>query len=122
MAALRESISGAASTSPATTRRVRPKTPVPAHLPFPDASFDVVTSALAVHNIPTADGRGRAVAEMARVLKPGGRLVLADIKHVNDYAAALADVMSDLEYRFLWHQLLVRSPVGGRQAVTSHRR
>ncbi|RCH66746.1 class I SAM-dependent methyltransferase [Streptomyces sp. SDr-06] len=47
-------------------------------LPFADGSFDVVTSALAIHNIPSAEGRYRAVDEAMRVLRPGGRLIVAD--------------------------------------------
>lgn len=70
-------------------------------LPFPDASFDIVTSALAVHNISNSADRRRAVAEMARVLKPGGRLMLADILHISDYAGELAGAMVDLECRGL---------------------
>ena len=47
-------------------------------LPFPDGSFDVVTSALAIHNIPSPEGRYRAVDEAMRVLRPGGQLLVAD--------------------------------------------
>jgi SAM-dependent methyltransferase len=47
-------------------------------LPFPDGSFDVVTSALAIHNIPSPEGRCRAVDEAMRVLRPGGQLLIAD--------------------------------------------
>ena len=47
-------------------------------LPFPDGAFDVVTSALAIHNIPTPGGRYRAVDEAMRVLRPGGQLLIAD--------------------------------------------
>jgi len=47
-------------------------------LPFPDGSFDVVTSALAIHNIPASEGRYRAVDEAMRVLRPGGQLLIAD--------------------------------------------
>ena len=47
-------------------------------LPFPDGSFDVVTSALAIHNIPSPEGRYRAVDEAVRVLRPGGHLLIAD--------------------------------------------
>lgn len=43
-------------------------------LPFPDASFDLVVSSLAIHNIPSAVERAQAVKEAWRVLKPGGRL------------------------------------------------
>ena len=48
-------------------------------LPFPDGSFDVVTSALAIHNIPSPEGRYRAVDEAMRVLRPGGQLLIADL-------------------------------------------
>ena len=44
-------------------------------LEFPDESFDTVLCALGLCAIP--DDR-RAVAEMARVLRPGGRLLLVD--------------------------------------------
>jgi SAM-dependent methyltransferase len=47
-------------------------------LPFPDGSFNVVTSALAIHNIPSPEGRYRAVDEAMRVLRPGGQLLIAD--------------------------------------------
>lgn len=58
-------------------------------LPFGDASFDVVLSQAAVHNVPEAAGRRRAVEEMARVLRPGGTILLADIRNLGDYADAL---------------------------------
>jgi ubiquinone/menaquinone biosynthesis C-methylase UbiE len=44
-------------------------------LPFPDATFDVIISMLALMHIPVED-RQRVFAEAARVLKPGGRLVV----------------------------------------------
>ncbi|WP_377273674.1 class I SAM-dependent methyltransferase [Peterkaempfera sp. SMS 1(5)a] len=48
-------------------------------LPFADGSFDVVTSALAIHNIPSTESRYRAVDEAMRVLRPGGQLLIADL-------------------------------------------
>ena len=48
-------------------------------LPFDDNSVDVVVSSLVVHNIPGAKARAKAISEAARVLRPRGRLVLADI-------------------------------------------
>jgi ubiquinone/menaquinone biosynthesis C-methylase UbiE len=47
-------------------------------LGMPDASFDVVTCTLAMHHIP-ARQRPAACAEMYRVTRPGGRLLIADI-------------------------------------------
>jgi ubiquinone/menaquinone biosynthesis C-methylase UbiE len=48
-------------------------------LPFADGSFDVVTSAMAIHNIPSPEGRYRAVDEAMRVLRPGGQVLIADV-------------------------------------------
>ncbi|WP_119726827.1 class I SAM-dependent methyltransferase [Thermomonospora amylolytica] len=48
-------------------------------LELPDAAFDVVVSSLAVHHMPAA-GRGAAVREMFRVLRPGGRLLIAEFR------------------------------------------
>jgi SAM-dependent methyltransferase len=47
-------------------------------LPFADGSFDIVTSAMAIHNIPSPERRYRAVDEAMRVLRPGGQLLVAD--------------------------------------------
>ena len=58
-------------------------------LPFPDARFDVVVSSLVVHNIPGAEDRRRAMREIVRVLKPGGRVVLVDLAHTAAYAREL---------------------------------
>jgi ubiquinone/menaquinone biosynthesis C-methylase UbiE len=46
-------------------------------MPLAAASCDIVTCIYLFHELPRAV-RGRAAAEMARVLKPGGRLVLVD--------------------------------------------
>jgi arsenite methyltransferase len=53
-------------------------------LSFPDASFDVVVSLLCLHNI--AERREQALAEMARVLKPGGALIVSDLDGTDVYA------------------------------------
>jgi arsenite methyltransferase len=58
-------------------------------LPFADGTFDVVVSSWALHNIYDAEGRRQAVGEIARVLKPGGRVALVDIRHTTEYADAL---------------------------------
>jgi ubiquinone/menaquinone biosynthesis C-methylase UbiE len=58
-------------------------------MPFPDASFDVVVSNVAIHNVYEPDGREATMGEIARVLKPGGHVVIHDIRYVGDYAASL---------------------------------
>ncbi len=58
-------------------------------IPFPDGSFDTVLSMNAIHNIYSAPGRADAIAEICRVLKPGGTALIVDIHHIRQYAAAL---------------------------------
>jgi len=66
-------------------------------LPLDDASVDVVVSCLAIHNVKGDDERRKAIQEIVRVLKPGGRVGIIDIAHVKTYAkdlraAGMADV------------------------------
>jgi demethylmenaquinone methyltransferase/2-methoxy-6-polyprenyl-1,4-benzoquinol methylase len=57
-------------------------------LPWPDASFDGVTIAFGIRNVPD---RPRALAEMARVTRPGGRVVVLELGEPRSGAlAALA--------------------------------
>jgi hypothetical protein len=71
-------------------------------------SFDVVVSSLAIHNISGRAGREKAIDEAVRVLHPGGRLTIADIKGTRHHQAQPAKVgMSDvsrsrLGLRFWW--------------------
>lgn len=58
-------------------------------LAFPDQTFDVVFSTLMMHHLP-ADVKRQGLAEIARVLKPGGRLVIADFTHKQERAGQAA--------------------------------
>jgi arsenite methyltransferase len=64
-------------------------------LPFDNASFDVVLSSMALHNIYNAGERQTAVREIARVLKSGGRVLIVDVRHIRQYAATLRDAGID---------------------------
>jgi ubiquinone/menaquinone biosynthesis C-methylase UbiE len=67
-------------------------------LPFADASFDAVVASLSIHNIYRVEGRREAILEIVRVLKPGGKVALLDIRHVREYAAGLlAAGMNDVK-------------------------
>lgn len=58
-------------------------------LPFADASMDAVVANSAIHNISSREGRREAVAEIVRVLKPGGQVALMDFKKVGQYVEDL---------------------------------
>ena len=61
-------------------------------LPYPNATFDVVTSMTAIHNIPDVVGRRKAISEAWRVLRPGGQLLLFDIRHARLYLQQLREL------------------------------
>jgi ubiquinone/menaquinone biosynthesis C-methylase UbiE len=64
-----------------------------AALPFVDASFDVVFCRTALHHFPDPE---TCIAEMARVCRPGGRVVLSDMIAPS---AQVRDAFDDLHRR-----------------------
>ena len=80
-------------------------------LPYPDASFDVVASMTAIHNIPSAEGRRAAIAEAWRVTRPGGQILIFDIRHARTYAAQLRALGADVK---LTGPILLWGPIGWR--------
>jgi demethylmenaquinone methyltransferase/2-methoxy-6-polyprenyl-1,4-benzoquinol methylase len=69
-------------------------------LPFPAAHFDCVTVAFGLRNMTRKDV---ALAEMARVLKPGGRLVVLEF----------SKVWKPLERAYEWYSFKVLPWLGG---------
>lgn len=77
-------------------------------LPFPDESFDLIYSVTVIHHNPF-DRQDRILAEMKRVLRPGGYMImLEDISHGAAMQAGF--------------NMFVRSPQGWVQAVTKNSR
>jgi arsenite methyltransferase len=73
---------------------------------YPEKSYDVTMSALAIHNLGERENRDQAVRELWRVLKPGGRLLILDVFHVGEYASVLreagAEGVTVSPHGFLW--------------------
>jgi ubiquinone/menaquinone biosynthesis C-methylase UbiE len=61
-------------------------------LPLSDESVDVVVSNLAIHNIPTRADRRLALDQAVRVLRPGGRLAIADLWETRQHAEHLREL------------------------------
>lgn len=71
-------------------------------LPYPDASFDAATATLMLHHL-TPDQRAQTLVEARRVLRPGGRLVLADIASPHNGRMGLATHVRELFARGHYH-------------------
>jgi SAM-dependent methyltransferase len=69
---------------------------------FADGMFDVVVSNLVIHNIPSRAGRDRACREIARVLKPGGVVLISDLAHTRDYKSEFARVGLKISPETVW--------------------
>jgi arsenite methyltransferase len=69
--------------------RVRVETADMRALPFPDGSFDVIVSKAAIHNLYQQRDRAKALSEIARLLAPGGKVLIDDIRHLRQYEREL---------------------------------
>jgi len=91
-------------------------------LPFADNSFDIILSSLAIHNIPEKAGRDKAIDEAIRVVKSGGRIVIADFRKVREYEQRLREKsMADLTYRTLDWRFWYGGPWAATKLVTARK-
>jgi arsenite methyltransferase len=91
-------------------------------LPFADDSFDLVVSNLVLHNIPAA-GRRAAVDEAVRVLRPGGRLAIADLWATNRHRTRLRELgLTDVRRRNLGWRMWWGGPWFPSRLVTATKR
>ena len=68
-------------------------------LVFPDQSFDVVLSTFMLHHLPD-DLKRQGLADIVRVLKPGGRLFVLDLEgHSGPWKSRLADLPALMKER-----------------------
>lgn len=58
-------------------------------MPFADHLFDVVVSSMAIHNVPSPEARRIALAEIVRVTKPSGTILLQDFQYTQVYLEVL---------------------------------
>ncbi|MGH3635158.1 class I SAM-dependent methyltransferase [Mycobacterium sp.] len=102
------------------TDRIEVRTADITALPFEDNSVDVIVSSLAIHNIPTHAGRRQALGEAARVLRPGGRLVIADLWETRRHAAGLRELgWLDVRRRNLGWRMWYGGPWASTRLVTA---
>jgi demethylmenaquinone methyltransferase/2-methoxy-6-polyprenyl-1,4-benzoquinol methylase len=90
-------------------------------VPFPDATFDAVSIAFGIRNVPD---RPRALREMARVTRPGGRIVVLELAepragflgplarfHVHTVVPFVGGIISgSKEYRYLQRSIAAFPP------------
>ena len=112
-------------------------------LPYADASFDLVLSTLFFHHLPDEEKRQTA-AELVRVLRPGGRLVVGDLGRPQDPLMRIAvrvtvqlldgvtttalnvrgelpDLLADAGLRALTVRHRMRTPTGSYEIMTGIR-
>lgn len=64
-------------------------------LPFEDNSFDKITASFSIHNIQSKEDRAKALAEVKRVLKPNGQILIIDLIFGPEYQ----QVLNDLDFK-----------------------
>jgi demethylmenaquinone methyltransferase/2-methoxy-6-polyprenyl-1,4-benzoquinol methylase len=82
------------------------------NMPFPDASFDLVASAFGFRNLANYE---RGLREIARVLKPGGRIAILEFSEPTNHAMAGM-------YRFYFRRILpvIGGVISGNRAAYAY--
>jgi ubiquinone/menaquinone biosynthesis C-methylase UbiE len=89
-------------------------------LPLEDSSVDVLVRNLAIHNIANRQGRRQALLEGIRVLRPGGRLAIADLWETRQHAAYLSEIgWRDVRRRNLGWRMWYGGPQAATRLVTA---
>jgi arsenite methyltransferase len=102
--------------------RVRLETADMTALPFAVGSFDLILSSLAIHNVPGQEKRDRAIEEIVRVLRPGGRVAIADLRNIARYRERLEALgMTDISVRDLGWKMWWGGPWVPTKLVTARR-
>jgi len=71
-------------------------------LPYPDGVFDAVMSLGApLSHIPNGSDRAAAIAELARVVKPGGVVLLTGLQRLASYRSAIYWISEDFFDQFM---------------------
>ena len=68
-------------------------------LPFGDSMFEIVVAAWMLYHVPDLD---RALAEVARVLEPGGKLVAVtnSVRHIEELRTAFGSILPGFQETF----------------------
>jgi len=69
---------------------------------FANESFDLIFASQSICNIKSKIGREKAVKEMMRVLKPGGRIIIVDFFYTNEYMHVLSQTRWSSLNRTKW--------------------
>jgi arsenite methyltransferase len=89
-------------------------------LPFANDSFDLVVSNVVIHNVKGEESRNKVIEEAVRVLRPGGRLMIADIGGTRQYRGQLIRLgMRDVVRRSLGWRLWWSGPWLATRLVTA---
>jgi SAM-dependent methyltransferase len=91
-------------------------------LPMESDQFDLIVSNVAIHNVKGRERRAKALEEAVRVLRPGGRLLIADLRCTSFYREHLATLgMIDVARRNLGWRMWWSGPWAATRLVSARK-